>query len=191
MQWKLTVAVLSTVSLSLGLTSSALAGPNEDKIFEIDQNILKIENKIVLTGDHAGPGTLGLDTHIESGRPDGVGDQDLFSDDLRDRAGKVAGRNSSVCITTSPFGGDPNRPLAQRGANLCTIGFALKDGKITVSGIVTDDDFASGGITLPIVGGTGKYRGATGQLETKFAPTFTDPATLTFRLSTLPLPFPR
>ena len=120
-----------------------------------------------------------------------LGDQDLFSDDLRDLAGKVAGRTSSVCLITSPFGGDPNRPVAQRGANLCTTGYALKDGKITVSGIVTDDDFKSGVLVLPIVGGTGKYRGATGQLEVKFVSPFTDPAMLTFRLSTLTLPFPR
>ncbi|MGH3752232.1 MAG: allene oxide cyclase barrel-like domain-containing protein [Pseudonocardiaceae bacterium] len=179
MRWKLTVAILSIVVLGLGFGHSALAGPNIP-------NIPNIEKVIVLTGDHAGPGTLGLDTHIEAGRPDGIGDQDLFSDDLRDKAGKVVGRSSAVCITTSPFAGDPDRPLPQRGANLCTIGSARKDGKITVSGIVTDDDFASGVLTIPIVGGTGKYHSATGQLETKFALTFTDPATLTSRLSTLP-----
>ncbi|HEV7451873.1 MAG TPA: hypothetical protein VGO16_10890 [Pseudonocardiaceae bacterium] len=48
---------------------------------------------------------------------------------------------------------DPNRPLPQHGANLCTTGYALKDGKITVQGIVTDDDFRSGVLTIPIVGG--------------------------------------
>lgn len=187
MKRKLTAAVLSIVVLGgLWFAPSALAGPNDIPGIPGIPGIPNIERTIVLTGDHAGPGTLGLDTHVESGRPDGVGDQDLFSDDLRDKAGNVAGRSSAVCITTSPFAGDPNRPLPQRGANLCTIGFALKDGKITVSGIVTDDDFASGVLTIPIVGGTGKYRSATGQLETKFAPNFTDPATLTFRLSTLP-----
>lgn len=185
MNWKLPVAALSTVAalppvaLSLGLAPSALAGSIDEK------NIVKIEETIVLTGDHAGPNSLGNDTFIKSGRPDGVGDQDLFSDDLRDKAGHVAGRSSAVCITTSPFAGDPNRPLPKRGANLCTIGFALKDGKITVSGIATDDDFKSGGITFPIVGGTGKYRSATGEFTVKFAPVFTNPTTLTFRLSEL------
>ncbi|MGH8472549.1 MAG: allene oxide cyclase barrel-like domain-containing protein [Gammaproteobacteria bacterium] len=173
MRRSFTVGVVAAIALSLGLAASAFAGRSSGK------------KTIVLFGDHAGPDTLGLDTHIEAGNPDGVGDQDLFSDDLRDSQGNVAGRNSGVCITTSPFVGDPDRPLAHRGANLCTLGFVLEDGKITVSGIVTDDDFAAGGFTLPITGGTGDFRRARGEFEVKFAPVFTDPARLTFKLTGL------
>ncbi|MGH8568934.1 MAG: allene oxide cyclase barrel-like domain-containing protein, partial [Gammaproteobacteria bacterium] len=139
---------------------------------------------IVLTGDHAGADTLGLDTEIdESSTTNGVGDMDLFSDDLRyKKNGEVAGRNSGVCITTSSFGTNDPSP-AHQGANLCTLGFTLFDrGKITVSGIVTNDDFSAGVIVLPVTGGTGEFRHAQGNLEVKFAPVFTDPATLTFRL---------
>ena len=139
---------------------------------------------IVLTGDHAGPGTIGLDTDIDEPSTDnGIGNRDIFSDDLRYENGTVAGRTSSVCTTTSSFSDPTETRPAYRGANLCTIGYVLFDrGKITVSGIVTDDDFATGAIVLPVVGGTGEFRNAHGEVETKFAPVFTDPATITFRL---------
>lgn len=96
----------------------------------------------------------------------------------------MAGRNSGVCITTSPFD-TPNDPRpAYHGANLCTIGFVLFGrGKITVSGIVTNDDFAAGRFVLPVTGRTDEFREARGELKVKFAPVFTDPATLTFRLN--------
>ena len=117
-----------------------------------------------------------------------MGDQNLFSDDLRYKNnGEVAGRNSAVCTTTSPFG-DPNAPPdpcpAFQGANLCTLGFVLFGrGKITVSGIVTNDDFAAGKYELPIIGGTDEFRHAQGEYQVTFDPNnFLNPVTLTFRL---------
>jgi hypothetical protein len=174
-----TLGVVSAIMFSLWLVApSAFANDKSDK----DKDSRKT---IVLTGDHAGPNSLGLDTDIkEPSTTNGVGNQDIFSDDLRyKKDGQVAGRNSGVCITTSPFD-NPNDPrVAHRGANLCTLAFVLFDrGKITVSGIVANDDFAAGGFTLPITGGTDEFRHAQGEYEVKFAPAFTDPATLTFRL---------
>lgn len=171
-----TFSVISAIVLSLGIaTPSAFAGGTSGK---------KSEKTIVLTGDHAGEGTLGLDTEIEEpSTTNGVGGQDLFSDDLRYQDGEVAGRNSGVCVTTSPFDTPDDLRPAHQGANLCTIGFVLFDrGKITVSGIVTNDDFALGRFVLPVTGGTGEFHKARGEFEVKFAPVFTDPATLTFRL---------
>jgi hypothetical protein len=139
---------------------------------------------IVLIGTHA-EGTVGLGTPIkEPSTTNGVGNQNLFSDDLRyQKNGELAGRNSAVCTTTSPFGNPPDIRPAHRGANLCTLGFVLLDrGKITVSGIVTDEDFAAGGFVLPIVGGTDEFRHAQGEYELKFGAGHGAPATLTFRL---------
>jgi hypothetical protein len=175
-----TLGVVSAIVLTVGLAAPvAFADDKSDK---------ESRKIIVLTGDHVGPNTLGLDTSItEPSTTNGVGNQDLFSDDLRYKnSGEVAGRNSAVCITTSPFG-NPNDPPDPRpafqGANLCTLGFVLFGrGKITVSGIVTNDDFAAGKFELPIIGGTDEFRHAQGEFELKFAPVFTDPATMTFRL---------
>jgi hypothetical protein len=139
---------------------------------------------IVLIGTHQ-PGTLGLATEIkEPSTTNGVGNQNLFSDDLRyQKNGELAGRNSAVCTTTSPFGNPPDIRPAHRGANLCTLAFVFIDrGKITVSGIVTDEDFAAGGFVLPIVGGTDEFRHAQGEYELKFGAGHGVPATLTFRL---------
>lgn len=114
----------------------------------------------------------------------GVGNRNLFSDDLRyaKNTEVVAGRNSAVCTTTSPFADPPNTLPAYKGANLCTLGFVLFDrGKITVSGIVTDEDFAAGTFLLPIVGGTGEFKNARGEYEVK-GNGHGAPATLTFRL---------
>ncbi|MGH3822925.1 MAG: hypothetical protein ACRDRA_08845 [Pseudonocardiaceae bacterium] len=61
----------------------------------------------------------------------------------------------------------------------------------TASGLITSADFASGGATFPITGGTGDFVNVGGEFEIKFAPVFTDPATLTLRLTkplALPLP---
>ena len=173
-----TFGVVSAIVLSVGLAApSAFANDKSDK---------ESGKIIVLTGDHAGPNSLGLDTDIkEPSTTNGVGGQDLFNDDLRyKKNGEVAGRNSSVCITTSPFD-NPNDPRpAYQGANLCTIGFVLFGrGNITVSGIVTNDDFPAGGFELPITGGTDEFRHAQGEYEVKFDPNnFLNPATLTFRL---------
>lgn len=88
----------------------------------------------------------------------------------------MAGKNGAVCVTTEVFNGPA-------GANLCTISFALPGGKITASGLITSADFASGGATFPITGGTGDFLNVGGECDIKFAPVFTDPATLTLRLS--------
>lgn len=139
---------------------------------------------IVLIGTHA-EGTSGLGTPIkEPSTTNGIGNQNLFSDDLRyKKNNELAGRNSAVCTTTSPFSNPPDLRPAHRGANLCTLAFVLLDrGKITVSGIVTDEDFAAGGFVLPIVGGTDEFKNARGEYEVKFGGSHGAPATLTFKL---------
>jgi hypothetical protein len=169
-----TLGVVSAIVLSLGLAApSAFADDRSDRE--------RGERKtIVLIGTHQ-PGTLGLATEIkEPSTTNGVGNQNLFSDDLHyKKNGELAGRNSAVCITTSPFTNPADLRPAHRGANLCTLAFVLLErGKITVSGIVTDEDFATGGFVLPIVGGTDEFLHAQGEYEVKFGV----PTTLTFRL---------
>ena len=176
-----TLGVVSAIILTVGLAvPSAFANDGSDNDSKSDRGSRKT---FVLIGTHQ-PGTLGLATEIkEPSTTNGVGNQNLFSDDLRYKNnGELAGRNSAVCITTSPFGNPPDIRPAHRGANLCTLGFELIGrGKITVSGIVTDENFAAGGFVLPIVGGTDEFRHAQGEYEVKF-PLSGAPGTITFRL---------
>lgn len=170
--------IIAVIALTGGLGASG--------VFADDKSDKDREDKktIILIGTHA-EGTSGLGTPIkEPTTTNGVGNQNLFSDDLRyKKTGDLAGRNSGVCTTTSPFGNPPDIRPAYRGANLCTLGFVLLDrGKITVSGIVTDEDFAAGGFVLPIVGGTDEFQHARGEYEVKFGASHGAPATLTFRL---------
>lgn len=105
MKREVSAAVLSDIALTdAGFILSALAEP---AIISIPV----LAGTIVLTGDHAGPGTLGLDTDIDARQPNGVGNQNIFSDDLRDLRGNIADHTSSVCIATSPFTGDRIAPF--------------------------------------------------------------------------------
>ncbi len=172
------LSIISVIALTGGFGASWVLGDDRSDRERGDRKT------IVLIGTHQ-PGTLGLATEIkEPSTTNGVGNQNLFSDDLRyQKNGELAGRNSAVCITTSPFGNPPDIRPAHRGANLCTLGFVLLyRGKITVSGIVTDEDFAAGSIVLPIVGGTDEFQHARGEYELKFGASHGVPGTITFRL---------
>ncbi len=177
-----TFGVVSAIILTVGLASSAaFANDRSDNDSKSGKESRKV---IVLIGTHQ-PGTPGLATEIkEPSTTNGVGNKNLFSDDLRYKEnGELAGRNSAVCITTSPFGNPPDIRPAHRGANLCTLGFELIGrGKITVSGIVTDENFAAGKFELPIIGGTDEFRNAQGEYELEFGAGHGVPGTLTFRL---------
>ncbi len=82
----------------------------------------------------------------------GVGDQFVFQGDLTDDHGKDAGHTLGHCVLVSDNGIH------------CTATVVLEHGNLSVAGggIGDGDNFA-----VAIVGGTGDYRGATGELEVK------------------------
>jgi hypothetical protein len=53
-----------------------------------------------------------------------------------------------------------------------TTTLVLSEGTLTLSGVFIEEDFATGptGLTMAVTGGTGRYRGATGQAVGEFIP---------------------
>ena len=90
-------------------------------------------------------------TVIDFGAPgDSVGDTLTFDQPLLDQQGRQIGFNSGSCIRT------------QVGHSFqCQWTLSLKDGTIQVAG----REFDEGASDIAIVGGTGEYKGVSGQLE--------------------------
>lgn len=111
------------------------------------------------TADQWGPGwTTIADARtspaevVDLGEPgDSVGDLLTFDQPLLNEDGEPIGTNSGVCVRT------------RIGHSYqCQWTLSLADGTIQVAGREFDD----GASTIPIVGGTGDYAGATGQMRT-------------------------
>ena len=105
------------------------------------------------------PGTMtlisvdtGSDHYIDVGtKGESVGDTVVFTELLRDpgRANKVVGHNEILCITVS------------RSAGRCHGTLFLPGGRIEAAGTVR---FTTRTFRVPIVGGTGSYAAAAGEL---------------------------
>ena len=88
---------------------------------------------------------------IDVGDPDfSLGDYFVFTSDLTKR-GKTVGHTGVVCTVTS----------VARGESQCVGTASLRDGQITVQGLITEEPEV---FTLPITGGTGAFEGAGGTL---------------------------
>ncbi len=89
--------------------------------------------------------------HIDLGKPgDSVGDILTFDQPLLDENMKQVGNNSGKCIRT----------LVEHSFQ-CQWTLTFENGSIQVAG----REFDQGTSTLSIVGGTGKYSGITGEME--------------------------
>jgi hypothetical protein len=113
----------------------------------------------------------GSDTSIDNGK-DGfsAGDQDLFAGALT-RDGKHVGRMVGTCQTA--------RVGSTTADQLCEFVLHLGHGQITASGSVSSAAKGPGTFTLAILGGTGRYRDAAGQI----AVTATNGKTFPIRVS--------
>jgi hypothetical protein len=98
----------------------------------------------------------GSDTSIDHGN-DGfsAGDQDLFAGALT-RDGKHVGHLVGTCQTARVGG--------KTADQLCEFVLRLGHGQITASGSVSSTEKGPGTFALPILGGTGQYRRAAGQI---------------------------
>ena len=88
-----------------------------------------------------------------------IGDRLIFSSDLFDENGSLVGRDGADCVIVRI---DTTADPANQQVVQCTVSVQLADGQITAQGLAqgTDNTFA-------ITGGTGAYRGATGEAEAK------------------------
>jgi hypothetical protein len=97
----------------------------------------------------------GSDANIDLGASGfSAGDEDLFSAPMT-RAGKAAGRLVGNCTTAR---------VTKTADQLCEFVLRLHGGQLTASGTVRSGQSGPGTFTLPILGGTGRYQGAGGQI---------------------------
>lgn len=104
--------------------------------------------------------TVPLDVNASGG----AGDQVVFSENLY-KNGQLVGSDSGVCTQT---------PDPDNSHYICNVTFDITSrGQITTDGIV---NFAEARPVIAVVGGTGEFRGATGEFDftTQSATTFTD-----------------
>jgi hypothetical protein len=149
--------ILGTAALGLavaltGASSSAFA--NSQKHHDDNHGVRVL--KVTLTNTQAAEfdnGTKGTS----------VGDRfSEFGDIVRN--GKKLGVGGLECVTVGyKPGANPNGPPAV-ASDLCTATLALREGQISVQGLV--DRVGPIPIMLPVTGGTGAYRTAHGELQT-------------------------
>jgi allene oxide cyclase-like protein len=94
-----------------------------------------------------------------------LGDQSVFSDDLlTERGGATVGFDGGVCSVVRVAAA-----TTQSGRLQCVVTYSLARGQITTTGLVTlADGRLSGTEVAAITGGTGRYRGASGEAEVEF-----------------------
>jgi hypothetical protein len=98
-----------------------------------------------------------------------IGDASVFRDQLLDARGRRVGEEAGTCLITD---------VAADGVQtLCNGGIVLRDGQIEFQGVATNAPSK----TLAVVGGTGRYRGASG--EAVLVEKGDGTGTLTLRLS--------
>lgn len=100
------------------------------------------------------------------------GDQDLFTGSLT-RHGKHVGRLVGTCTTA--------RVGASTADQLCEFVLHLGKAQLTAAGTVSSDRQGPGTFALPIVGGTGRYSSAAGQIAVTATSGKTFPITVSLR----------
>jgi len=98
---------------------------------------------------------------------DSIGDQWIFDQPLLDEKGNKVGNNSGFCLRTKV-----------NSSSQCQWTLSIKKSTIQVAG----REFDKGASLIPIVGGTGVYKGITGELHTIKQPDGTFKQTLSYQL---------
>jgi len=115
----------------------------------------------------------GSDTNIDLGKSGfSAGDQDLFTGSLT-RNGNHAGRFVGTCTTA--------RVGKTTADQFCTFVLHLVHGQIMASGTTRSGQSGPGTFALPILGGTGRYNTAAGQIAVTATNGKTFPITISLR----------
>jgi hypothetical protein len=136
--WAAVLAVLTVGVLAFGTAAASAAG--------------KQHRALRLTATQIDSAFLDL------GDPNlSLGDQIVFSDTLT-RRGREVGEDGGTCTVTDITGYDGFM------AN-CVVTLALRRGQITIQGLIAFEEETIPDATLAVTGGTGAYRGASGELD--------------------------
>lgn len=133
-------AAIAMVALGVGAVSPAFGSSGDGD----EQRTIRVV-AITVEEDFVDLGAEGLS----------LGDQGLFSENLL-RGGEEVGHSGGVCSVTS----------LEREEIQCVVTAWFEGGQITVQGLI---GFGAGGETfvLPITGGSGKYKGAEGEVHVR------------------------
>jgi len=93
----------------------------------------------------------------------GLGDGFVESDDLYDRTGALVGRLGVSCDVTRFVDAEEDSLVDLE----CNAGLKLAAGTIEVQGLVTFSDDSGPSFSVAVVGGTGAYRNAHGELQVR------------------------
>jgi hypothetical protein len=127
---------IALVALAVGVVSPAFGASGDD------DNVRTFRVTAVITDE----------TFVDVGdKGESVGDQFIFSDKLL-KDGKQVGHDAVVCTIVS----------LKPGEAQCVGTFWFSGGQITAQVLVS---FAEGPPAVPITGGSGKYRGAEGEIN--------------------------
>jgi hypothetical protein len=136
--WTAVLAVLTVAILAFGPAAASAAG--------------KHHRALRLTGTQIDS------TFLDLGDSDlSLGDELVFSETLT-RRGRDVGEDGGTCTVTDITGYDSFM------AN-CVVTFALRRGQITAQGLIAFEEETIPDATLAITGGTGAYRGASGEVD--------------------------
>ncbi len=141
-------ARIAVLAAGAGLALFALAGCGSDKTHGS-------EGTLKLTEPGGKTGSFGVIGHPTRGKLS-PGDGFAFSTPLQDSSKKTVGELNAVCIGTQP-----SNPEALKGTCSATATVPGGDLALNAGGTVGN------GVSGSIVGGTGKYAGATGTFSSK------------------------
>ena len=131
-----TLAAVTAAAAIPALTGAQTTGPRE----------LTLRGKVI----------SGAEVKHGAGRALAPGDAVIVRLSFSDASGAPAGTAYSECTNVGP------RARAERARLQCTQTYDLRDGQIVTTGVVRFSD--GPGVQIPIVGGSGAYRGATGHV---------------------------
>lgn len=148
--------LVTVLGLSVAVTSASSAAFADSQARRHNNNAGVRVLKVTLTN------TQEADFDLGATGPS-VGDRfSVFGDVVRN--GKRVGAGGYECVTVGyKPGPDPNGPPAV-ATDLCTGTLALREGQISVQGLV--DRLGPVPVTIAVTGGTGAYRTAHGEAQT-------------------------
>jgi hypothetical protein len=155
MNRKLVLGTIAALLLAGGLTAVAVTSAGARQASSED--VIRLVTHNVSSG------------YLDLGDPDlSVGDQVPFSNDLY-RDGSKVGEDGGWCVVTRLTGGSAPRGAGPLAPTYECVGTnSLPDGQVTVQGLVSygpHEEVKTDPYFFAITGGTGKYRGARGEVR--------------------------